>query len=191
MLSQTVRKFGIRGRGWSAPDNFVIKCMKAVHLLFGTCWAGGALSMQALSFLEFSTADTLIRQHTAFASHFIDTWVVLPGLMGCMATGLFYSIFTSIGFFHFFWIGFKWIVSLTAAFWGLFFWTGIGDQYIASLSPGFLSDLLRFIRAFILPENMWQGALQLSVILIMCLISVIRPVHWPWPFISRDHSEHA
>lgn len=172
----SVSTYGIRGKGWRARDNPIIMCMKALHLLAATAWAGGALSMQALSFLRLSTTDTKLAAELAFSLHFIDTWVVMPGLGGCILTGLFYSICTSIGFFKFAWIGYKWLVTICAGFWGIMFWGPWGDNLIQALIPHGLAWPVQIIRACILPENMWEGGLQLGVILSMCMISVFRPL---------------
>ena len=89
----------------------------------------------------------------AFALRFIDTWVVMPGLTGCILTGLFYSLFTSIGFVHFFWIGYKWLISLCTAFWGTLFWSSYGNELISLAESYGLSPLLLFIRSCLLPES--------------------------------------
>ena len=142
--------------------------------------------MQALNFLKLSTADPVEQAHAVWCLHFVDTYVVIPGLLGCIATGLFYSIFTAIGFFRNAWIGFKWLVVMGAGFWGTMFWGPWGNILIARLEPWGLDTPVRFIKAFILPEDMWQGALQLAIILTMCLVSVFRPVYladllpWRW-----------
>ena len=171
-----VRHFGIRGKGFSSPDNYIIKTLKAFHLLAATAWAGGALSMQALSFLKFSTKSIESIPFIQFCLHFVDTWVVMPGLAICILTGLFYSLFTAIGFFKFAWIGYKWIITCSACFWGLLFWSSLGNDLIDFLAPYHLDGPIVFVRAFILPESMWQGACQLLIILSMCLISVYRPI---------------
>lgn len=176
MLNEMVRKYGAMGKGLSARDNVIIKGMKALHLLAATAWAGGALSMQALSFLKLSSADPAFALQVGQCLHFVDTWVVMPGLAGCLLTGLFYSTCTSIGFFKFAWIGYKWLISLCAGFWGTVFWGPWGDAWIGLLATWDLDGPLRFVRACILPESMWEGALQLAIILSMCLISVYRPL---------------
>lgn len=180
-LPDVLKEYGSRGLGLSSPDNSLIKALKAIHLLSATAWAGGALSMQALSFLKISTADPAVREQIAYCLHFIDTVVVIPGLCGCALTGLFYSLFTALGFFRYAWIGFKWLITLCAAFWGTMFWGPWGDYLIARLAEHGWDFPVRFIKAFILPQSMWQGAMQLGIILVMCLISVYRPTsfrHW-------------
>ena len=112
----------------------------------------------------------------ARCSWFIDTWVVMPGLFGCIATGLFYSIFTSLGFFRFAWVIYKWLVSASALFWGLLFWSSLGDRLIAWLGDSALARALGFVRGLILPDSVWAILLQTCIILSMCLISIYRPL---------------
>lgn len=174
--NKTVKLYGLRGKGFSARDNIIIKAVKAVHLLAATLWAGGAISMQALTFMRLSCTDTALVDQISACSYFVDTWVVLPGLAGCIGTGIFYSVCTSIGFFKFSWIAYKWLISLSAAFWGMLFWLPLGDKVLQTATELGYGAIMRFIRSCILPESMWQGGFQLAVIFSMCLISVYRPL---------------
>ena len=74
--------------------------MKALHLLAALAWAGGAFSMQALGFLKLGMDDPATVKLVEYCRYIVDSWVVMPGLIGCVLTGLFYSIFTSLGFFQ-------------------------------------------------------------------------------------------
>lgn len=176
MISDIVRKYGIKGKGFSLRDNRIIKNMKAVHMLAAIAWGGGAFAMQALGILERSLSDKPSSTLVAHCAHFVDTWVVMPGLFGCILTGLFYSLFTSIGFFRFAWIAYKWLISASACFWGLLFWSRLGDRLILWLDGYGMAAPLLFIRSCILPENIWGTVLQTSIIMSMCLVSVYRPV---------------
>lgn len=175
MLDEHVRSFGQRGKCYRFRDHDLIKNMKAVHLLSAIAWGGGAFAMQALHILRTS-AGGVPPEMVARCSWFIDTWVVMPGLFGCILTGLFYSFFTSLGFFRFAWIIYKWLISASALFWGLFFWSSAGDSLIAWLGNSILADLLRFMRGLILPDSVWASILQTCIILSMCLISIYRPL---------------
>lgn len=135
MFSERVRNYGSRGKGVSARDNHIIKGMKALHLLAALAWAGGAFSMQALGFLKLGMEDPATVKLVEYCRYIVDSWVVMPGLIGCVLTGLFYSIFTSLGFFKFAWVTFKWIISFCAGFWGTFFWLPVGDRCIEWLTP--------------------------------------------------------
>lgn len=176
MFDSVIKIYGYRGKGFSSRNNSVIKGMKAAHLLAAIAWGGGALAMQALSYMRLSCDDPLMAEQIGKCAHFVDTAVVMPGLAGCVLTGIFYSVFTSIGFFRFAWIGYKWLVTVSAGFWGTLFWGPWGDQLIETLEPYGLAAPLRLVKACILPESMWQGGLQTCIILSMCLISVYRPL---------------
>lgn len=147
--------------------------------------------MQALGFLRRSLDDPAVAAQVAYCSYFIDTWVVMPGLLGCILTGLFYSMRTSIGFFKFAWIGYKWLISLSAGFWGVLFWGPWGDELIATLQPWGIDWPLRMVRACILPQNIWTGLLQTAIILSMCLISVYRPISFRVWLRGTEHSDLA
>ena len=172
----SVKAYGLRGKGYSIPDNRIIKTTKAIHLLSATAWAGGALAMQALGYLKLTAETPAKVQIIQECLHVVDACVVLPGLTGSLVTGLIFSACTSIGFFKYFWIGFKWLIACCAGFWGLMFLGPWGDRLILFLSGYGLDAPLRLVRSCILPESMWQGSLQLAVIFTMCLISVYRPL---------------
>lgn len=176
MLDKYVKSFGLRGKCYRFRDHHLIKNMKAVHLLSAIAWGGGAFAMQALNILRTSAAGDVPAEMIARCSWFIDTWVVMPGLFGCILTGLFYSIFTSLGFFRFAWIIYKWLISASALFWGLLFWSGLGDAIIAWLGNSALAGLLLFVRGLILPNSVWASILQTCIILSMCLVSIYRPL---------------
>ena len=176
MLDKYVKSFGLRGKCYRFRDHHLIKDMKAAHLLSAIAWGGGAFAMQALNIMRTSAAGDVPAEMIARCSWFIDTWVVMPGLFGCILTGLFYSIFTSLGFFRFAWIIYKWLISASALFWGLFFWSGVGDSLIAWLGASPLAAFLLFVRGLILPNSIWASILQTCIILSMCLVSIYRPL---------------
>ena len=192
-LNDKVRNYGTTGRGVSARENIIIKTTKAIHLLFATAWAGGAFSMQALSYLRLTGGlDSETCAVLAMTVHHIDTCIVMPGPAGCILTGLFYSICTSIGFIRYFWIAYKWVISCCAAFWGTMFWCPAGDALIAECrQDGWLlaADLLAFIRSCLLPENFWQAVMQTALIFSMLIISVYRPL--TWRHLVRRVSQHV
>ncbi|MDE7240626.1 hypothetical protein [Desulfovibrio sp.] len=180
MLDKYVKSFGLRGKCYRFRDHHLIKNMKAAHLLSAIAWGGGAFAMQALNILRTSAAGDVPSEMIARCSWFIDTWVVMPGLFGCILTGLFYSIFTSLGFFRFAWIIYKWLISTSALFWGLLFWSGLGDGLIGRLGNSVAADFLLFIRGLILPDSVWASIVQTCIILSMCLVSIYRPLTF-WP----------
>lgn len=186
MIDAEVKSFGIRGKGYRFRDNHLLKNMKAVHILSSIAWGGGAFAMQALHIMRASHPAGEAADMIASCSYFIDTWVVMPGLLGCIVTGLFYSIFTSFGFFKFAWIIYKWLITVNACFWGLLFWSSLGENLIQALKPYGLDGFLIFMRSMILPDSISVSILQTAIILSMCLISVYRPLGWWVPKKDAD-----
>lgn len=166
------------GKGYHLRENSLLKTMKAAHLLAAVAWGGGALGMQALGFMRRATIEPHTVEVIEACSYFIDTWVVMPGLAGCILTGLFYSCFTAIGFIKYAWIAYKWLISVCAGFWGGLFWSKWGNIFIDELAKHDLDWTLRFMRTCILSETSWAAFLQLAIIFSMCLVSVYRPVSW-------------
>lgn len=193
MRDREVKTFGLRGKGYRFRDNNILKNIKAIHMLSAIAWGGGAFAMQALHLMRAAAQAGGSEQVIAACSYFIDTWVVMPGLLGCIATGLFYSVFTAIGFFKFFWIIYKWIITLNACFWGLLFWSSLGDWLINWLAPHGAAWPLVFMRSMILPDAIWAIALQTAIILSMCLISVYRPLGWwhKYCLLDEKHFHYA
>lgn len=178
MRDQEVKSYGLRGKGYRFRDNHTLKNIKAIHILASIAWGGGAFAMQALHLMRTATASEETAALISACSYFIDTWVVMPGLLGCIVTGLFYSICTAMGFFRFLWIIYKWLITMSACIWGLIFWSSLGDRLIQWLAEYNLQAPMLFMRSLILPDSIWAIAVQTLIILSMCLISVYRPLGW-------------
>lgn len=180
--------YGKRGKGYRQQSYTFNKILKSFHILAATAWAGGAISIQTLTIFRLINQDLSQKEIITSCALFIDMWVVMPGLFGCILTGLVYSIFSSLGFFKYSWIAYKWIISICAGFWGLFFMVGGDKLLLAAWGSAWLEYLLQFVRGFILPETIFQCVLQLAVIFSMLLISVSRPINWEWLFFWRKAS---
>lgn len=70
------------------------KWLKTAHLITVACWLGGALALVLLHQLRFAGVAPGSELHGIDrAAHLIDMGiVVLAGAMGCLATGLLYSL---------------------------------------------------------------------------------------------------
>ena len=88
-----------------------LKVLKIVHLFFVAIWVGGNISAVLLSFMPLIAQDnTLLGIYLAM--EFIDYFVIIPGSLGCLITGIMYGIWTRWGFFKFKWISAKWVVMI-------------------------------------------------------------------------------
>ena len=50
----------------------------------------------------------------------IDDFILIPGAVGCLITGLIYGVFTKWGFFRHKWIIFKWVMTIAQILFGTF-----------------------------------------------------------------------
>lgn len=154
-----------------------LKVLKTLHLLAAICWVGGAFSLMILSglrenFVEKSTISGLINM----CIYYVDVGVVIPGILGCIVTGLIYSAYTNFGFVKYFWIAYKWLITLNAFFWGMTFIGPWSDDIFAAAVEWGLYDVLNLIHSCVMPQNSWAGFAQFLLLLSVVAISVFRPV---------------
>ncbi len=171
----------LRARNQS-PDSAKLKVLKTVHLMASFCWCGGALALLVLAWLRetyyaHGAPADLINE----CIHFIDSIIVMPGILGCALTGLYYSIYASFGFTRYFWIGYKWLVSVNALFWGILF-LGPWKKSIFALADAYgFRTLLTHLYHCIMPSNLTEASLQILLLISMIVVSVYRPVClWNW-----------
>jgi hypothetical protein len=110
------------------------------------------------------------------AAHQIDTYVIVwLGAIGCLLTGLLYSLFTGWGFFRHRWLLVKWVITLFCVLSGTF-WLGPWETAMLGISrqagDAALSDA-GYISAMY--ANFWLGIVQVSLIVFAVCISVFRP----------------
>ena len=153
------------------------KWLKCIHLLAVAGWAGGAISLMLLHFLRFGGVGAGNELHGIDrASHMIDDWAIVAlGALGCLVTGLLYSIFTNWGFFRHRWIGVKWIITIFCILFGTFF-LGPWESEMVNISQKTGSAALQdsaYISSMHL--NFWFGIVQVILIIFTIFISVFKP----------------
>jgi uncharacterized membrane protein len=153
-----------------------LRWLKVLHLLCVCCWIGGAVSLLLLSFLKNNVDDGGVLYGINQSLHHVDmTVVVIPGAIGCLLTGLVYSAFSNWGFFKQKWIIVKWIITISAIFFGTFFlgpWETAmmnisGEMGLAAVED---AQYLYYQRM-----NFWFGTIQFFVLVLTVYISVFKP----------------
>ena len=151
-----------------------LKTLKIFHLLFICFWIGGATAIPAMKLgLHPDTAPMLYQFD--LARKFVDDWIVIPGAVGCLATGLVYSLFTGYGFFKVRWVAVKWVVTLFGIIFGTF-WLGPWLNALPPLSKQLGLTALNdpaYLRAGGL--NFGWGLVQLATVVFALVISVVKP----------------
>ncbi|MBN2497678.1 MAG: DUF2269 family protein [Deltaproteobacteria bacterium] len=163
--NRTSRRFlGPRAQRW----------LKTFHVLLATMWLGGGLCLVLLDRTRCAASAGELIGHCR-AMVIIDDWIIVPGAIGLLLTGLLYSIWTRWGWFKHFWIAVKWIIMFTGVLVGTFVlgpWlTELYDlarqKGLAALSdPDFLELQTR---------NGLIAIAQVSTIVLALLLSTLKP----------------
>ena len=161
-----MKKLGKRGLRW----------LKGFHMLAVSCWVGGAVALFLLYFLKRDVSDGGVLFGINQSIHFVDMGViVIPGAMGCLATGIIYSTFSNWGFFKHNWMIVKWIITVVAILFGTFYlgpWETRMMEISGKLGMSAVTD----------PEYLYNqkmnfmfGALQCLVLMTTVFISIFKP----------------
>ncbi|MDL2226898.1 hypothetical protein LJB86_04510, partial [Deltaproteobacteria bacterium OttesenSCG-928-M10] len=153
-----------------------LKVLKCFHLVTACCWLGGAFSLSVLNVNNAAAASEGVLYGLNIASHLVDMWVVVAaGAMGCLVTGLLYSLLSGWGFIRHKWVVLKWVLTIAAILSGTFF-LGVWEQNMLELSrdlgpdslsdPGYLA-----IKA----KHLQLSTIQICALLFMVIISVFKP----------------
>lgn len=154
-----------------------MKTLKVIHLLTACCWFGGAVSLSVLNLSNHQAASAEEALYGLnLAGHLIDIWVVVNfGALGCLLTGLLYSILTPWGFFKHRWVMFKWIFTIACILSGTFFlgvWEGEMVRISNELGNAAITDAFYLA---IKDKHFQLSCLQLSALIFMVAISAVKP----------------
>lgn len=153
-----------------------LKWLKGFHLITVSCWIGGAIALIMLYFLKKSVTDSGVLYGINQSIHHVDmTVIVIPGALGCLFTGLIYSLFSGWGFFKHKWMIFKWIVTVAAILFGTFFlgpWETSMMEISGKIGISSFSD-----KEYLYNEkmNLIFGCIQVLVLMITIFISIFKP----------------
>lgn len=151
-----------------------IKILKIFHIFFTVMWIGGALALVlSLSFLHPTTPEGYhIR---SISVRIFDYFLIIPGAIGLLITGLIYGIWTKWGFFKFQWVAVKWIIILAQVILGII----IGLSWIEPnvFAPDQMDNYI--IMQETVEHNVRQaiiwGSVQVTGLLVVVYISVVKP----------------
>ena len=157
-------------------NNKGLRWLKVLHLLCVCCWIGGAVSLLLLFFLKIDVDDGGVLYGINQSIHHLDmAVVVIPGAMGCLLTGLTYSVFSNWGFFKQRWIMVKWVITVSAIVFGTFFlgpWETSMMNISAELGLSAVEDAQYLYNQRM---NFWFGTAQVFVLAFTVWISVFKP----------------
>lgn len=153
-----------------------LRWLKLFHLFAACCWIGGAMGITVINLLAGSAESGDMLVGIISAGRRVDIWVVIiPGLFGCLLTGLCYGLFTSWGFFRHKWVIFKWAGTLAAFFFGNRF---LGQWERALLEMSREMGIAALQNPIFLQTQLLQrygGVAQIAVLLLLVGISIFKP----------------
>ena len=160
-----MKKLGARGQ----------RILKIIHLVMAGAWLGGALALNLMIGALGPAQSGAELLGYDLARQFVDDYVIVPGALGCLFSGLLISLFTPWGFFKRPWVAVKWVLTVACILFGTFY---LGPRcngqpvltldlgLAAAVDPVYLTNRL---------ENMIGGWGQMAVLVFMIVISVIKP----------------
>ena len=149
-----------------------IKYLKIAHLFFVIVWFGGGIALSVSAIASIAQSNDAIYMRSLILQ-IIDDYLIIPGAIGCLLTGLIYGIWSKWGFFKHRWLTVKWILTAFSILFGTFI-LGPWINNNVDLSKN-INDIATSEIAHNLSMTQIWGTLQLSMLLIMVIISVLKP----------------
>ncbi|MDR1656370.1 MAG: hypothetical protein LBT47_02285 [Deltaproteobacteria bacterium] len=152
-----------------------LKILKTVHFITAGLWVGGAVGLNLIIFIlaEGQSGGELYGYNVA--AKLIDDLVIIPGAIGCLLTGLLFSLFSHWGFFKHRWVAVKWLLTVFCILFGTFYLgPKVNGQPLISISQGLaaLTDPQYVANRL---GNLRGGVVQVVLIVFMLYISVFKP----------------
>lgn len=145
------------------------------HIGFAALWTGTVFSMFliALRNQETTNADSLFALNSAI--NLLDDFIVIPAAIGSVVTATVLCWQTNYGFFKFYWVITKWIlttgVMVFGTFW-LFSWSNAAEDI--AFTEG-LNALKNPLYLFDTRGVLIGSLLQISFLFIIIVISTLKP----------------
>lgn len=159
-----MKHLGLKGRQW----------LKGFHIFFACAWVGAGICLIAMQ--ASLTADKGPMLHGIDISmKFIDDFIIIPGAIGCLITGLIYSLFTNWGFFKHRWVTVKWIINIGGILFGTF-WLGPWLNGMPPISSAIgLEALSDPVYMHNKTMNLIFAPFQVGTLVFAAFISVLKP----------------
>ena len=156
----------------------------SAHVISGATWFGTALSMviMVISNLNTTNGDELYAINSVVK--LLDDWVVIPAANLSLLTGALICWLTVWGFFKFYWVIIKWIMTVTLITFGSF-WLGPWTNAMTSISDAErLQALNNPLFMFDTKGIVIGGSIQILSLIFIFIISFLKP--WGRRDIKKD-----
>ena len=153
------------------------RILKLAHIITACSWLGGNFALLIISFVRLNIDDGRVLLGVNIAGMWVDYIVVIAlGALGCLITGLIYSLGTAWGFFKHKWVIAKWILTIAMIVYGISF-LGPSKTEMLALNKELLDAVLTSTRY---KEVEMMHLLGSPLQIIGLIISVIISIYKPW-----------
>jgi len=159
-----MKKFSAKGQKW----------LKCFHIFFASLWVGGAVAINIMNFILKAT-DGMQLYGINISMKLVDDWIIIPGALGSLITGILYAIFTNWGWFKHNWIIVKLVINIFGVIFGTFWlgpWLNLLPELAKSEGLSALSNEMYIHNLKML--YVW-GPFQTCTIVFALFISVLKP----------------
>ncbi|NES67143.1 MAG: hypothetical protein F6K24_18765 [Okeania sp. SIO2D1] len=147
----------------------------SAHVISGAIWFGTALSMvmMVIKNLNTTNGDELYAINSVVK--LLDDWVVIPAANLSLLTGALICWLTVWGFFKFYWVIIKWVMTVTLITFGSF-WLGPWTNAMTSISDTErLQALNNPLFMFDTKGIVIGGSIQILSLIFIFIISFVKP----------------
>lgn len=151
-----------------------LKFLKIIHLLLAFMWIGGGLSMLLLLLTTLPMDGHELYMRSLVLKR-IDDWLIIPGALGIIISGIVYGVWTNWGFFKHKWISVKWILTIAMVLLGTFLmgpWVN-GNVYPIEKMADYTLENKEFFSN--VSQTIIWGSIQVLLLLLVVIISVLKP----------------
>ena len=151
-----------------------IKVLKILHLLFAAMWLTGGLCITLLV-TTIAPQESHEMYMLALILQKIDDWIIVPGALCCLATGIVYGVWTNWGFFKHRWITIKWIMTVSMILMGIFLmgpWVNDNVYSVSDISKYTMDNTVFFHNNH---KTLVFGSIQVFLLIFIVILSVLKP----------------
>lgn len=147
----------------------------SAHVISGAIWFGTALSMVIMVVHNLNTTNGDELYGINSVVKLLDDWVVIPAANLSLLTGALICWVTVWGFFKFYWVIIKWVMTVTLITFGSF-WLGPWTNAMTSISDAErLQALTNPLFMFDTKGIVIGGSIQILSLIFIFIISFVKP----------------
>jgi hypothetical protein len=163
--SQKLFKLSLRQKNW----------VLSFHIGFAALWTGTVLSMFLIALRNNNTANADILFALNWVINLLDDFIVIPAAIGSVVTATILCWQTNYGFFKFYWVMTKWILTTGLIIFGTFWLFPWGKTAEAIAQSEGLGAFNNSVYTFDAKGVLIGSAIQVLLLFVIIVISTLKP----------------